>query len=388
MRREHFQSVLIRPQPLRKGDFAEYSETVGLKPSAVLASVPLIAVILDPLGEPNWLASMFLAKCALQARSVTGDTVRSYAEALLVWLSFLNKFGETQTDASEERLGSFRAYMVNAPGNGGRKYSTATANHRVTIATRFHLWGQRTGLLKTTLGEYLMAWQESHRPTSRHSLALRMGRPYAPTAIRRAPVVLSKTEIQKLLAVAPQPYKLMFKWGLTTGMRRFEVCDLKLQDLPRPQRMSANGSELVKVAVVRKGNRALTVHVPERLIEETRWYVLAERPRPENKTEASVFLNKRGRPISRASLSNTFRTCADSFGSDATLHHLRHTYAIRVLKALEGFELEGKAINSLKTLQVLMGHASMTTTEIYTEAAEPSGERVFKALDFLYGETL
>jgi integrase len=92
--------------------------------------------------------------------------------------------------------------------------------------------------------------------------------------------------------------------------------------------------------------------------------------------------------VSRSSVSRAFRKCADMIGTDATFHHLRHTFAVHVLKILDSGESKGQTSNSLKTLQVLMGHASVESTETYLRAMEVSSDVVMRALDYLYGATL
>ena len=142
------------------------------------------------------------------------------------------------------------------------------------------------------------------------------------------------------------------------------------------------------IDVRRKGGRCLTVAVPSRLIEETIWYVTTERLGVDLDKDSHVFVGKRGRPISRERMTKVFRECATSIDSTATLHHLRHTFAVNVLNALDHYEGSGHAMNPLKCVQVLLGHASLETTQIYLEALSMSSDAVRQALDYLYGGTI
>jgi len=141
--------------------------------------------------------------------------------------------------------------------------------------------------------------------------------------------------------------------------------------------------------VLRKGSRVSTIQAPAKLVEATLWHVLVSRPKPAAaEYDGLVFLNQHGRPVSRASLTRAFRRCADEIGSSATFHHMRHTFAVRVLEALENYQGKGKPMNSIKALQVMMGHSNIATTELYLRAMEASSDAVFNALDFLYGASL
>jgi integrase len=207
----------------------------------------------------------------------------------------------------------------------------------------------------------------------------------APAVLRRLPHIMSLNEISDLFAVAPSPYGLMFKWCASTGMRRIEVCSLRISTIEEARQGWFGERGLANIPILRKGGRLTTLYMPEKLLDDTRWYLLSDRPRPCPGCEDFVFLNERGRPVSRDSLTSTFRQCADRIGSKATLHHLRHTFAAHVLGILEKAEQRGAPMNSLKTLQVLMGHASIDSTEIYLEALDICSDTVMDALDYLYG---
>lgn len=387
--------VLIRPQQ----DFSSIEEVIKLA-SAIeaevsllhLTDVPLLPVIVDSGGLPLSVVNQFLAHIALRSSSVTGDTARTYAEALISWLRFLHGRKVELQSATEERLALFRNYLVNrSTADGQRLYSPATVNNRVTVAERLYVWAQRSGVMRTSLGEFLCTKETENRGyawrgpgTSRRSCnSLHIG------VIQRLPRVLAPEEISRLFMVVPQPFKLMFRWGVATGLRRFEVCNLRKSTLASAEKIAARGMELVPIEVLRKGGKTVTVHAPAALVEETLWYCLMERPAEASPTYSDfVFLNQKGSPFSRGSISRVFRQCADQIGSDATLHHLRHTFATLVLGILESFERRSGSVNSIKTVQVLLGHANVTTTEVYLRALDVSTDEVRKSLEFLYGATL
>lgn len=366
---------------------ASLAEPIEWEPR--LFALPLVAVFVDGTGVPVWMPTLFLADTALASRSVTGDTVRTYAGALLVWLRHLEARKMSLTDVTEETIGVYRAELSSQKNGSRHRYASATINQRVTVAVAFHEWGHRRNLMPSPLGKYLCSadpdspWRAPGR--SRNPRGVRLPRIGLLRVIKRLPVVLGEDEIRRLLIVTPMPCRLMLKWSVATGLRRFEVCDLRLGDLPSPTTLENSRSGLAELTLLRKGAREVTVYAPARLVEETRWYVLTERGSSDTRDASHVFLNAVGRNVSRQTLTRTFRKSADSIGSEATLHHLRHTFATQVLGILERHATAGEELNSLKALQVLLGHAQIETTEIYTQAYQISGDAVVAALSFLYG---
>lgn len=352
---------------------------------------PLRAFILIGSGDPHEQACAFLAAVALRSRSGTGDTVRTYAEALVVWLQYLNSQEILLGHATEEDLGLFRAHLASSRhGANLQPYQSTTINNRLAVAAQFHIWGQRRARMCSPLGEFLLdvrsnqkvyAGNHEKRTSNQHAIGFpREG---------RLPRLLNQSNIKRLFTVMKTSHRTLFRWGLVTGARRFEVCSLKISDLPGEEQVGSAEGGLIPLAIMRKGSRKLTLQVPASLIEETRWYILTERPAPKDSISAQyVFLNSRGRPVARGQLSADFRQYANSIGLDATLHHLRHTFAVNVLSVLESFESDENPMNPIKTLQVLLGHANISTTETYLRAVQASSPAVVEALGFLYGATL
>ncbi|MBN3816755.1 site-specific integrase [Paraburkholderia sp. Se-20369] len=289
-------------------------------------------------------------------------------------MTYLADKGVALENATEESLQRYRACLVHSHLPGREQCSTATANLRVTVVALFHTWAQKNEF-PTPLGTYLQnEWEDSRRPL-------------APRRIRRHPQLLSADELTRIFHFVRQPYKLAFRWALTTGMRRFEVAGLQCTALPSPEALLLSDDGLVQLTINRKGGTVWSVYAPVQLIEETHWHILTDRHKPLQEFENTVFVSRHGRPLSRQSFSREFRRCANFVGSGATMHHLRHTYAVNVLKYLDTVEVgdAGSAVNSLKTLQVLMGHERAETTEIYLSAISVSHPSVVAALGYLYG---
>jgi integrase len=146
----------------------------------------------------------------------------------------------------------------------------------------------------------------------------------------------------------------------------------------------SNKDAMGVVRIVRKGGRELDLHVPSRLLDETWWYITTERPYAA-RGHTRLFVQANGKPTTRRMLSETYRIAAEKNGVPSTLHHLRHTFAVTVFHHLSAKAQSGDAINPLKTLQVLLGHASVKTSEVYLRALHVQSDSVRQALDYLYG---
>ncbi|MBU0537699.1 MAG: site-specific integrase, partial [Gammaproteobacteria bacterium] len=182
-------------------------------------------------------------------------------------------------------------------------------------------------------------------------------------------------EIARLFSITPQPFRLMFRWGLVTGMRRFEVLNLRRSSLMTSEQIASSGMDPIPIDITRKGGKTSTIYAPAALVEETHWFCLVDRPKPSEERFADfVFLSHRRGPFTVGTLSRTFRKYANQIGTPATLHHLRHSFAIICIGYLEALENKGSDVNPIKVVQSLLGHSNVTTTELYLRALQVSSE--------------
>ena len=145
-------------------------------------------------------------------------------------------------------------------------------------------------------------------------------------------------------------FALMVRAGLRVG----EVVNLKVSDLLSP----AEGERPARLRVCGKGRKERVVYLiaDAYAVLET-W--LQARPTTE---EPHVFLNGRGKPLSANGLQWLLHQYGQQVGLDLTPHQLRHTFARQLTEA-------GMSITSLGKL---LGHAQITTTQIYTAGADPA----------------
>lgn len=178
----------------------------------------------------------------------------------------------------------------------------------------------------------------------------------SPRAWRKLPDVLSVEEILKILD-APNPDHPMY-WRdrsilevlYATGMRVSELVDLRISNLDLEEGVCTvfgKGSKERLVPLGGPAQRAL-----DRYLREVRTRL------DSGKGEGRVFLNHRGRPLSRAAIWDFVKKYAVRGGVQRNVspHTFRHSFATHLL--------EGGA--DLAAVQELLGHADISTTQIYT----------------------
>lgn len=350
-----------------------------------LAGTAVVAAILDSEDNIHWPSTLYLSEVAQSSRSVVGDTVVSYARSLIAWLNYLSERGVIFIDATERDLQMFRNYVWNARPNSISQFpiSKSTVTARVETAMRFHEWGEKTKRFSSPLGEWAhVKGDQSKAARQGPYFSKRSAISLSPS--RRIPRIVNSAELKKIISSAPQPYSLIFKWAVTTGLRRMELCELTKSRLDT---VSYHGEtkHVMSFDTVRKGGRRVAVYLPSKILHDTQWYLNMNRPKAQAGGEPFLFLTSSGYKLHREEVSRVFRFFADQAGTSAVFHHLRHTYAVTTLETLQRQANAGSSINPLKTLQVLMGHTNITSTEIYLTALDVYSDDVAEALDFLYG---
>lgn len=91
--------------------------------------------------------------------------------------------------------------------------------------------------------------------------------------------------------------------------------------------------------------------------------------------------------IGKKTIEANFRETVKQSKVNCTFHHLRHTYAIKMLSVLTK-QSQTDGLNPLKTLQMLLGHSNITTTMIYLEALSIDLNEIESSLQNFYGDIL
>ncbi len=183
------------------------------------------------------------------------------------------------------------------------------------------------------------------------------------------PRVARFEDFQKLYeacAVANQPAKtarnqitLLLLFGL--GARVSELIQMDVQDL--------NETES-SIVVTGKGNKQRLIPVTEHLLKELKAYIKDARPELVKKKVFSILVNDKGNRPSRVDIWRWLAAWSKKAGFEEPLspHKFRHGCATALL--------EGGA--DLRSIQVLLGHSSIQTTQIYTSVSNTEMEKAVK----------
>jgi integrase/recombinase XerD len=178
----------------------------------------------------------------------------------------------------------------------------------------------------------------------------------SPRRGRTLPPTLSVSEMEKLLA-SPQvdePLawrdRALLELAYGAGLRVSELCGLGLTDLLLTENL---------VRIFGKGGKERLVPIGRSVIGAVSVYLHTKRPALDRgKSKGRVLLNARGEPLSRVGAWGVVKRASQRAGitKRVTPHTLRHSFATHLL--------EGGA--DLRAVQEMLGHADLSTTQIYT----------------------
>lgn len=143
--------------------------------------------------------------------------------------------------------------------------------------------------------------------------------------------------------------KALFELIYSCGLRVSEVCSLKLSDYLQERHL---------IRIIGKGDKERLVPIGDFAKEALFDYLTQARSHlvGTHIHEQTLFLGRRGKPLTRALVWKRFKEYCMVAGVDAKVHTLRHSFASHLLR--------GGA--DLRTVQELLGHSDIRTTEIYT----------------------
>lgn len=157
--------------------------------------------------------------------------------------------------------------------------------------------------------------------------------------------------------------KAMLELAYATGMRVSELVSIDVSDV-------ALESDPVTVRSSGKGEKERVLPLYQRAVDELRHYIFHVRPRlVRNRKETALFVNRRGERLTRQGFWLILKNYARMAGltKDITPHTLRHTYATHMLSG--GMPL--------RNVQEALGHASISTTQIYTQLTDEQKRRAY-----------
>ncbi len=269
-------------------------------------------------------------------RSLSDNTIRAYIGDLESFASHLKALGVD--DLNTLNISHLRSWLANQQSKGA---SRTTLSRRATSIKLFTKWAHKNGLLPNDVGANLAT----------------------PKAHRVLPEILdvksADLAMQSLETFAEESGELtairnlaMVEMLYASGARVSELCGLNLKDIDY---------ERSTIRVIGKGSKERVIPIGRPAIAALeKW--LAVRPQLANdKSGDAVFLGARGKRIDQRQVREVvYKTI------ELGPHALRHSAATHLL--------EGGA--DLRTVQEILGHASLSTTQIYTHV---SAERLHSA---------
>ena len=266
-------------------------------------------------------------------RGYSDHTVAAYRNDLSQFLTYLADEGvPSWHDVARVHILDYILYLKN------REYASSTVARKVAAVKSFFHFLVADGVL-------------TDDPTAAVD---------SPPADKHLPHPLSPEEVARLLAEPAKSStpKASRDWAMlelmyATGMRATEVIGLE---------MNAVDLEARTVRCLGKGNKERILPLYERACEAIKDYLENDRAKLlQGGNEAALFVNHRGQPLTRQGLWLIVKEYAAAAGIKrrVTPHTLRHTFATHMLDGGAG----------LREVQQLLGHANISSTQIYTEVS-------------------
>lgn len=264
-------------------------------------------------------------------RGLSANTLSAYNSDLQEWIQYLKDHEITRfDDVSREQILGYLEWL-------GARLSHRSRSRRLAAIRSFFRYLERTGRMKKN-------------PAARIQF---------PKFNAKLPKVLSAAEVEALLNQPDisQPLgqrdKAFLELFYATGLRVSELTDLQLQQI------HFDAGYLV---VRGKGDKERLVPMGEWAAEALTTYLREGRPRLLKKGfSQEVFLNHHGGKLSRQGVWKIMKSYAVQAGiqQNLTPHMLRHSFATHLLE--NGVDL--------RSLQTMLGHVDISTTQIYTHVA-------------------
>ena len=269
----------------------------------------------------------FLNHLAVE-RGVSPNTVRAYSADLQRYLEWAERTGVDPIELTHRQM---RRYLAELDQAG---YARRTVARRLSAIRSLFAFLVTEGLAASDPSSVLLA-------------------PKVPT---RLPKLIPNEALTALLEAPDDSAPLglrdraILELLYATGARVSEISGLTLAHLDLAQG---------QITVMGKGSKERIIPIHRAAAGILRRYLTEGRPSVVKSTDAGVvFLSTRGLPLSADAIRRIFKRYVDSVGAAHSLspHAMRHTFATHLI--------EGGA--DLRTVQELLGHVALSTTQIYT----------------------
>ena len=276
-------------------------------------------------------------------RNLSENSIRGYVSDLESFLKHIEKLGVVEF--KDLKLIHIRSWLAELQAQSA---SRSTLARRIVSMRAFTYWAASQGWINEDYGA---------------ALAI-------PKAAQHLPEVLDIAETETVIASMQQragedPSIInirnlaIIEVLYASGIRVSELCGLDLLSIDTQRNT---------LRVIGKGDKERTVPIGEPAMDALQKYLIVRRQIANEKSGSAVFLGSRGDRINQRTVRDVVYSAMSAVGSSMGPHGLRHTAATHLL--------EGGA--DLRTVQEILGHSSLATTQIYTHV---SPERLQKAYE-------
>ena len=294
----------------------------------------------------------YLAHLSVE-RGLSANTLGAYRRDLTRYVAYLQGRGRTSpAEITEADVEDF-VLALRTGSDGGAPLSASSAARAVVAVRGWHRFCALEGLV----------------------VADPAGSVRPPAQPRRLPKAISTADVERLLEAAsvgdgPGPLRdrAMLELVYSTGARISEAVGLDVDDVDLTRGRAA-------VRLMGKGSKERVVPVGSFAVDAVEAYLVRARPAlaAGGTGTPALFLNTRGARLSRQSAWAVLRAAAERAGLNGAAHisphTLRHSFATHLLA--------GGA--DVRVVQELLGHASVTTTQIYTLVTPDTLREVYAA---------
>ncbi|MCM8792080.1 MAG: site-specific tyrosine recombinase XerD [Candidatus Omnitrophica bacterium] len=276
----------------------------------------------------DYLIEAFLNYLSVE-KGVSANTIYSYREDLIFYQNYLKEKGlESHLKVKREDISEFMLKQKE------KKLSSSSVARRLSAIKAFYRFLLREKIISSDPTEAIQS----------------------PKIWKKIPTTLSVEEIEKIIFQADIRTKMgirdraILETMYATGMRISEISNLKLEQV---------NLEMGFLRCIGKGNKERIIplgrhasYAISRYLQESRNFFLGK------KTSEFLFLNRRGRKISRQGLWKIIKKYAHRarINKQVKPHIIRHSFATHLLE--RGADL--------RSVQEMLGHSDVSTTQIYT----------------------
>ena len=268
-------------------------------------------------------------------KGLSNNTVKAYEADILSFFQWLDNEDLKYKNLQEDHINQYISFLFQ------RKMRSSSVNRKISSIKSFYIFLVKRNFVKNSpLNDLVTPKQEKYLPES-----------------------MSEAEVDKLLNSPDVANKIenrdkaMIEMLYATGMRISELVNLKMTDVDMKRCV---------VKVFGKGSKERLVPFGETALDSLRSY-LNER---EQSSSKEIFLSNRGKKMTRVAFWQRVKVylIRENLKNSISPHTLRHAFATHLLN--RGADL--------RSVQLLLGHSDLSTTQIYTHIAKQRLSDVLK----------